>query len=97
MQLDIRNLMRVSVDLKILKKILLQPNQRFLFKKQAARTVLLDESSPVLSVGTDDADYNDRSAIEMNSSILLKKRFESEMDRKLALGVLTKDYSLGVD
>ena len=62
--LDIRNLMRMSYDVKAFKDTLLRPKQRMLFTKQARRIVALDESSPVCSQSSGDEDYQDKKYIE---------------------------------
>ena len=59
--LDIRNLVKLSLDVKAFKDTLLRPQQRMLFAKQARRVVALDaESSSVCSVSSGDEEYSDR-------------------------------------
>ena len=65
-----------------------------LFSKQARRIVALDESSPVVSNSSGDEDYQDKSYIEKRSEELLKWKFESEIDRKLILGVIDRHVEL---
>ena len=55
--LDIRNMLRMSYDIKAFKDTLLRPQQRMLFSKQARRYVALDESSPVVSQTSGDEEY----------------------------------------
>ena len=91
-------LMKTAIEMRILKKVLLKPTQRFLIKKQASRAAILDESDCFISEGTDDPDhYNDRDALESQSRNLINHRFETELDRKLALGLLANDYTIDVD
>ena len=92
--LDIRNLMRMSYDIKSFKDTLLRPRQRMLFSKQARRIVALDESSPVCSQSSADEDYHDRVFMEKRAEKLLKWRFESEIDRRLILGVIDRNVKL---
>ena len=65
--LDIRNLIRMSLDIKAFKDTLLRPQQRMLFSKQARRVIALDESSPVCSQSSGDEDYADSTFLEQRS------------------------------
>ena len=92
--LDVRNLIRMSYDIKVFKDTLLRPQQRMLFGKQARRIIALDESSPVVSHSSGDEDWNDKVFIEQRTEELLKWTFKSEIDRKLILGVIDRHVEL---
>ena len=88
--LDIRNLMKKSFDMKILKDLLLRPQQKILFNNQAYRFVDLDNSSDAA------ISYSSSDEFEKNSQELMKLKFETEMDRKLLLGVIDRKTDLTI-
>ena len=93
--LDIRNLVKLSLDVKSFKDTLLRPQQRMLFSKQARRVVALEaESSSVCSVDSADEEYSERVYFERRQAELLQWKFESEMDKKLILGVMDQHVEL---
>ena len=70
--LDIRNLMKMSLDMKAFKDTLLRPQQRMLFGKQARRVIALDaDSSSVCSVDSHDEEYNEKVFFENRKDDLL--------------------------
>ena len=89
--LDIRNLIRMSHDIRALKDIIWSPPQRFLFRKQARRVISLDEDSPTCSEYSDDSGYDTRAAVEASKNEILAWKFKSDIDRKLLLGIIDRD------
>ena len=66
-----------------------------LFGKQARRIVTLDaESSSVCSISSGDEEYNDKVFFERRQEELLQWKFESEIDKKLILGVMDQHVEL---
>ena len=63
-QLDVRNLIRMSYDIKAFKDTFFRPQQKMLFSKQSRRIIALDESSPVVSQSSGDDDWEARVFIE---------------------------------
>ena len=55
-RLDIVKLIKAQIDLEILKKLLLMPKQRALFKKQRRRTLKVESSSS--SCPSEDSDMD---------------------------------------
>ena len=75
--LDIRNLIRMSDDIRTLKDIMFNGGQRFIFRKQSRRVISLDCSTPVLSECTQDESYNDKLFLEKNGHRLLGTTFDT--------------------
>ena len=87
--------MKLSLDVKAFKDTLLRPQQRMLFGKQARRVVALDaETSSVCSVSSGDEEYSERVYFERREAELRHWKFESEMDKKLILGVMDRHVEL---
>lgn len=89
--LDVRNLIRLSNDIKILKNLIFNTNQLKMFRKQARRYIdVNNESSPVVSEDSADEEYDHHRFIEMNEEELLAFKFQSPVDKKLLLGMLER-------
>ena len=66
-----------------------------LFGKQARRVIALDdESSSVCSIDSHDEEYNESVFFENRRDDLLQWKFESEIDKKLILGLMDKHVEL---
>ena len=66
-----------------------------LFGKQARRVIALDaESSSVCSIDSHDEEYNESVFFENRRDDLLQWKFESEIDKKLILGLMDNHVEL---
>ena len=88
-------MLRMSYDIAAFKNTLLRPKQRMLFNKQARRHVALDESSSAASSGEEEKQLD--VFFENKRDDLLRWTFESEMDRKLILGMIDRNIELGME
>lgn len=89
--LDVRNLIRLSNDVKVIKNLMFNVDQKKLFRKQARRHIDLDDSSsPVVSESSADEEYDHGNFIQSNRNMLLKWKFQSSADRKLILGMVDR-------
>ena len=76
-QLDIRNLMKMQTDIRILTSLLLTKPQRWLFKNQRCRTLTIDDSSDV----SDTNDYK----------TLLRWPVRTRLEKLLVKGIFQHD------
>ena len=84
----------MSSDIRAFKDLMFRHDQRILFRKQSRRILALDYSTQVVSEDSNDSCFNDKVCFERNSKELLKKKFSSELDRKLIIGVLGRNVEL---
>ena len=89
--LDVANLIKASIDLRILKKLYLLPRQRKLFNKQRRMAFKIDgTTSESGGNGSSDAElYN-----EASSKSLLRMTIKNNTDRRLLIGMLERDNDI---
>lgn len=80
----------MSADIRTFKDIIMHPGERFLFRKQARRIVSLEDSSPVLSEGSQDEDYDDKVVLTKHGKHMLNVTWDSKMGKKLMLGLFSR-------
>ena len=88
-RLDIVKLVKTSVDLDVLKKLLLQPRQRNLFKKQRRGAIKIDTSSS--SAPDSDSDKDCLIFEAKNDKSIMNADLTNTTDRRLLLGIIHRD------
>ena len=93
-QLDIRSFLKMYLDVRLIIKRTMTMDQRKLFALQRDRLALLEDEDSFDSDLDVDRDIRDPDAVRKFSNQITEHRIESDLDRKLLLGVLVRDHSL---
>ena len=91
-QLDLRSFMKMYLDVRLLVKRTLTEDQRKLFAYQRDRLLMIEDEDSFDSDLDLDKDIRDPQAVQKFVEFLGEYKIETDLDRKLLLGVLIRDY-----
>lgn len=92
--LDIRSFLKMYVDLRLLIKRLMTGPQRKLFAYQKDRLPMLEDEDSFDSDLDVEEKVHQPESLQEFSSMLGKYEIKTELDRRLLLGVLERDFHL---
>ena len=95
-QLDIRSFLKLYLDVHLIVKRTMTEPQRKLFAYQRDRLPLLEDHQDYSSHSDFDLEkdiYKPKSVDEL-TTLISQYKIETDLDRKLLLGVLVRDYDL---
>ena len=93
-QLDIRSFLKMYLDVRLLTKRTLTEDQRKLFAIQRDRLPVLEDQDSFDSDLDSVQDIWHPTAVEKFTDKIIEHKIESDLDRKLLLGVLVRDHNL---